>query len=39
MLYKKILDVVRFVKTSLFKDLDQDNETKDLQPMATIGKL
>ena len=35
LLYKKILDIVLFVKKSLFKDFE---ENQDLAPMKTIGK-
>ena len=36
LLYKKILDIVRFVKNSLFKNFE---ELQDLDPMGTIGEI
>ena len=36
LLYKKILDIVLFVKKSLFKDFEGNLE---LSPMKTIGKI
>ena len=35
LLYKKILDIVQFVKKSLFKDFE---EVQDLTPVKTIGE-
>jgi len=37
LLYKKVLDVIRFVKNSLFKNVDTENSTKHLEPMSAIG--
>ena len=39
LLYKKVLDVIRFVKSSLFKNVDNGNNTSHLEPMSTIGEF